>query len=245
MPQPQHPLAFIEEIRVAQFWRTQLGDDEYSRRNPDDLFRWYEAMELRGPEEIRAYVNERMGRYPAQPITGIVSAAPHPPRDVVDLWLSTHDKARTTPYWFGFAAFLLVSFITVTNLNSCQSIQPPTAQVHWLPQAAVLATGTLTGAPATQSTLPAALQPPPSNAQPTSAAIAAQNGSSAPRSASLAASIGLSTSVQTSAFSSSSSTASTTASAASFGGVQSHSMSSTSQTNTFNAGATTGSPLQQ
>ncbi len=88
---------FIEEIHIAQFWRKHLGEYEYVYFNPDDLRRWYIALETRGPQDIRELLIERTGRYPMGEITGIVAVAPHPSRRVIDLWLEFHSKIHTRP----------------------------------------------------------------------------------------------------------------------------------------------------
>jgi hypothetical protein len=112
-------LEFITEIRIAQFWRKLLGEMEYVSYNPDDLRRWYDAMELRGPEDIRGYMIERNGRYPMGQVTGIVGIAPHPPRALVQIWLESHDKLHTGRYWLSAAAFLLFVYEFATNLQGC------------------------------------------------------------------------------------------------------------------------------
>jgi hypothetical protein len=208
MAQPPDALAFIDEIRVAEFWRKQLGELEYSQRDPSDLFRWYKALELRGPDEIRAYLNERMGRTIGGPVTGIVSEAPHPPRAIIDIWLATHDKARPAPYVFALLAFILACMVAMPNLNGCQTLQAPNPPSAWLPQSATLTAGQLDGAPQPISTLPAAnvgVTPPPSPvavASPNAATIAAQNGANMLRSTPLGAEMGPSTQLQTAASSS-------------------------------------------
>jgi hypothetical protein len=195
MAEPQDALAFQREIRVAEFWRKQLGELEYSARNPDDLFRWYEAMELRGPEEIRAYLDERMGRYPTMPVTGIVPVAPHPTRDIIDLWLASHTTTRTGHYWTASAALLLVCIWFVPTLHGCMDVQNPDPPHVWLPQAATLTAGTLSGAPLPVATMPSSPPPPPvSVASPLATTIAAQNGSATPSSTPLGAMVGLNSS---------------------------------------------------
>ena len=103
---------FIEEIRIAQFWRKQLGEYEYVYYNPDDLRRWYIALETRGPQEIREYLIERTGRHPMGEVTGIVAVAPHPSRKIIDLWLESYNKMHTRPYWVALVAFLILAYYT-------------------------------------------------------------------------------------------------------------------------------------
>ncbi len=107
---------FIEEIHIAQYWRKQLGEYEYVYYNPDDLRRWYIALETRGPQEIRDFLIERTGRYPSGEITGIVALAPHPPRKIIDLWLESYNKVHTQPYWIAFGAFVVLSYYFMSNL---------------------------------------------------------------------------------------------------------------------------------
>jgi hypothetical protein len=114
---------FIEEIRIAQYWRKQLGEYEYVDYNPDDLRRWYVALETRGPDEIRSYLAERETRYPMKVVTGIVSTAPHPPRPIVDLWLQSHEHTSTRPVWAAGAAFLLLAVLVAPNIQGCQNLQ--------------------------------------------------------------------------------------------------------------------------
>jgi hypothetical protein len=201
MASPTNALAFIEEIRVAEFWRRQLGELEYSKYDPDDLFRWYTAMELRGPDEIRAYVIERMGRTIGGPVTGIVALAPHPTRAIIDIWLSSHDKARPAPYVYGVFAFLLACLVVMPNINSCQNLKAPNPPSHWLPQAATLTAGAANGAPTPLSTAPTSLTPV-AFASPSAATIASQNRSAPPRSIALGAQMGSSATVQGAASSS-------------------------------------------
>jgi hypothetical protein len=114
---------FIEEIRIAQYWRKQLGEYEYVYYNPQDLHRWYVALETRGPDDIRLYLAERESRYPMQVVTGIVSAAPHPPRPIVDLWLQSHETTSTRSIWAAGAAFLLLAVLVAPNIQGCQNLQ--------------------------------------------------------------------------------------------------------------------------
>ena len=113
---------FIEEIRIAQFWRKQLGEYEYVYYNPDDLRRWYIALETRGPQDIRDYLIERTGRYPIGEVTGIVAVAPHPSRKIIDLWLESYNKVHTRSYWLAFVVFLIVAYLGMTNLLGVQNL---------------------------------------------------------------------------------------------------------------------------
>ncbi len=113
---------FIEEIRIAQFWRKHLGEYEYVYYNPDDLRRWYIALETRGPQDIRDYLIERTGRHPMGEVTGIVAAAPHPSRKIIDLWLESYNKVNTQPYWVALAAFIILAYYTMTNLSGVQHL---------------------------------------------------------------------------------------------------------------------------
>jgi hypothetical protein len=195
-------LLFIREINVAQFWRKHLGELEYTARDPDDLFRWYEAMEMRGPEEIRAHLEERTCRYPQLTVTGIVSRGPHPPLDIVELWLATHDKVRTASPWFGLTALLLLSAVVVPQFSGCQTVLPWQQRAAWIPQAATLVAGQVV-VPQALSTMPSHGPAPPINvASPTAATIAAQNGNSVPSSTPLGAEVGISNGVANAASSS-------------------------------------------
>jgi hypothetical protein len=172
-------LDFIEEIRVAQYWRKQLGEIEYVKRDPDDLRRWYAALETRGPDEVRAYLIERSGRHPLGHVTGIVAKAPHPPREIIDLWLASHDKARTAPYWVGAAAFLLVCMVVGPNVSGCQRLRPFKLFPNGAPPQASLAPGSLTGAPPTQSTGPSQFPLPANVASPAAGSQNQHSGSPA------------------------------------------------------------------
>jgi hypothetical protein len=160
-------LNFREEIRVAQYWRKQMGDLEYVKRDPDDLFRWYEALENRGPVEIRAYLVERSGRHPMVEVTGIVAKAPHPTRDIVDIWLASHEEARTMPYWAGAAAFLILCLLIGPNVSGCQNMHQIRLFPNGAPPQATLAPGQVgaTG-PTSQATAPAQFPLPANTASP-------------------------------------------------------------------------------
>jgi len=148
-------LDFIEEIRVAQYWRKQLGEMEYVQRNPEDLHRWYVALETRGPDEIRAYLAERASRYPPGEITGIVSKPPHPTREIIDIWLASHHRSYTANYWYAVAAFIVASFVIMPNLSGCQGLHNPNKLATNPPQPATLTPGTAAGSPQPTSTMPA------------------------------------------------------------------------------------------
>jgi hypothetical protein len=159
-------LDFKKEIAVAQFWRKQIGEFEYVNHNPEDLRRWYDALELRGPEEIRTYLAERDTRYPMPVVTGIVATAPHPSREIVQLWLESYDKVRTGRFWLAGVGFLGFSYFVATNLLGCMNINtttplqanPPSIGGQLPNQTGVL--------PTPPSTLPQNLTPPASVASP-------------------------------------------------------------------------------
>jgi hypothetical protein len=159
-------LDFIEEIRIAQFWRKQLGELEYVQRDPEDLRRWYVALETRGPDEIRDYLIERTGRYPAGQVVGIVSKAPHPPREIIDLWLASHDKTHTMPYWVGLAAFVVACMLIGPNMAGCQNLPDRSLFAVTSPPHAVLAPGQAMNAPQTQATSPTNFPAPANTASP-------------------------------------------------------------------------------
>jgi hypothetical protein len=159
-------LDFREEIRIAQYWRKQMGDLEYVKYDPGDLRRWYEALENRGPEEISAYLIERDGRHVFAEITGIVAKAPHPTREVIDIWLASHRKTRTAPYWIGTGVFLVLCLLIGPNISSCQHLHQISIFPNGAPPQAQLKPGQVTGAPPTQATAPAQFPLPANQASP-------------------------------------------------------------------------------
>jgi hypothetical protein len=117
---------FHEEIQVARFWREVIGEYEYVNYDPDDLYRWYHALETRGPAEIRAYLNERGGKHPMPRLLGLVSKPPHPPIDVVMLWLESHEhKAHTAPFWLGMGGFVTICFLLGLGYEGCANLKDP------------------------------------------------------------------------------------------------------------------------
>ncbi len=159
---------FIEEIHIAQYWRKQLGEYEYVHYNADDLRRWYIALETRGPEEIRSYLTERDGRFPPGAITGIVALAPHPPLPIVELWLASHDKTPTRPYWITAALFGLTTVFFVPYLHSCANLPNNNRVATHPPQInAPIQAGNAGPPQQATSTLPNPGTPPASVASPT------------------------------------------------------------------------------
>jgi hypothetical protein len=114
------------EIKVALFWRNLVGDIEYVRYDPKDLFRWYEALELAGPDDIRELYHRRQtSSRPMAYMQGLVSRAPHPPASLVRAWLEQYEtKIHTAPYWYGLAIFTTLAFMTGVYLNGFQSLKP-------------------------------------------------------------------------------------------------------------------------
>jgi hypothetical protein len=113
------------EMRIALFWRALIGDFEYIRYNPEDMLRWYMALELRGPIEIRELITERYSSRPMPVIHGVVNKAPHPPTRLVREWLSYHEQqVRTGAYWYAPVGFCLFCGLLFPFLYSCQYLQP-------------------------------------------------------------------------------------------------------------------------
>jgi hypothetical protein len=113
------------EIKIALFWRHLIGDFEYVKFSPDDMLRWYDALELRGPLEIRQLLSDRYTTRPASTIQGIVAVAPHPPSWLVRDWLAHHEmKVRTGGLWVAAGAFVLSSFVTFPLLYRCSTLTP-------------------------------------------------------------------------------------------------------------------------
>jgi hypothetical protein len=113
------------EMRVALYWRALIGDGEYVKFDPDDMLRWYEALELRGPDEIRALRNERYRTTQTGGMLGIVSKAPHPPVWLVNQWIEQDEhQVHTLGYWGMSFAFVVVSFLIFGNLQGCVALQP-------------------------------------------------------------------------------------------------------------------------
>ncbi len=160
---------FVEKIHIAAYWRKQLGEYDYVNHNPDDLLRWYIALETRGPTEIRHYLIERTSRYHSSVVTGVVSTAPHPPRTIVELWLASREPVRTAPYWTGLLAFCVFGYLAATNLYGCTTLVSPNKLILNPPQTnpPMLATSPLQLPPAA-STLPASVPAPLNAASPSS-----------------------------------------------------------------------------
>jgi hypothetical protein len=113
------------EIKVATFWRKQIGDLEYQRYLPADLFRWYMAMELAGPDDVRELFHRRQSGRPMTRVYGLVGTAPHPPANVVQVWLETHEtQIYTSPYWYGLAVFTAIAFMFGVYMNGLQNLRP-------------------------------------------------------------------------------------------------------------------------
>jgi hypothetical protein len=112
-------------MRIALFWRALIGDMEYIRYDPEDMLRWYLALELRGPEEIRELVTERYSSRPMPAVQGIVTKAPHPPTQLVREWLFYHEqKVRVGAYWFAPLGFCILCGLVFPYLYGCQNLQP-------------------------------------------------------------------------------------------------------------------------
>ena len=160
---------FVEKIHIAAYWRKQLGEYEYVNHNPDDLLRWYLALETRGPNDVRSYLAERASRYQTSVVTGVVAEAPHPPLTIVELWLASHSHASTAPYWTAAVAFCLFAYLAGTNLHGCAALVDPNLLASRPPQTNIpLQPGGFSQLPAAPSTLPSQVTPPANPAAPTS-----------------------------------------------------------------------------
>ncbi len=114
-----------EEVAVSLFWRALIGDLEYVKFNPDDMLRWYDALTLRGPDEIRDLMTERYSTRPMSTVVGIVARAPHPPSWLIREWLMQHEhKVQTKGYWYGAAAFIVFWFMMAQFMYGCSVLTP-------------------------------------------------------------------------------------------------------------------------
>jgi hypothetical protein len=169
-------LDFKKEIAVAQFWRKHIGEMEYVKQNPDDLRRWYDAMELRGPEDIRSYLAERDTRHPMPVVTGIVATAPHPSREIVQVWLESHTKVRTGQFWLAGAGFVAFSYFVASNLLGCVNIRTVTPLQANPPSIGGQLPGHTALLPTAPATLPQPLAAPASVASPPTGQLRANQG---------------------------------------------------------------------
>ena len=114
-----------EEIKIAIFWRNLIGDFEYIKFDPDDMMRWFDALELRGPIEIRQLLRERYATRPVNAMLGITTRAPHPPTWLVREWLAFYEqKVSTKPAWLAAFGFMILSFMAIPLLHQCADLQP-------------------------------------------------------------------------------------------------------------------------
>jgi hypothetical protein len=119
-----------EEVRISLFWRALIGDYQYVKFNPDDMLRWYDALELRGPQEIRELIDERYTGRPGLTVLGVVSGAPHPPIWLVRDWLMHYEtKVRTAPYWVASVAFVTLCFLLGPFLYGLTALKPVSTYV--------------------------------------------------------------------------------------------------------------------
>jgi hypothetical protein len=114
-----------KEIRIAVFWRELIGDYEYIKFDPDDMLRWYLAMEVRGPVEVDALMTERFSTSARRsPVSGLVGQAPHPPAWVVRAWLSS--QRPKFPQWRAVTVavtFVIFTSIALPTLHSCADMK--------------------------------------------------------------------------------------------------------------------------
>ena len=122
MSGPDKDIDVRTEMSIALFWRDLITDYEYAKFDPDDMLRWYLALELRGPEEIRELITERYMSRPMKYVVGIVMQAPHPPLWLVREWLEYHEQRSQVDMavpWGLAGSFVVLSLIGFVNLQSC------------------------------------------------------------------------------------------------------------------------------
>lgn len=120
-----HEIDVRTEMRIALFWRALIGDFEYIKFDPEDLLRWYEALELRGPDEIRDLINERYSRRPMPVIHGLVSRAPHPPVWIVREWLQFHEQqVPKASFVWAAVGFPLACLLIFPFMHGCEDLKP-------------------------------------------------------------------------------------------------------------------------
>jgi hypothetical protein len=172
------------EMRVALFWRALIGDFEYIRYSPDDMLRWYIALELRGPEEIRELVSERYSSRPMPVIHGVVSKAPHPPTQLVRDWLAYHEQqVRVGAYWWAPIGFCVLCGLVFPFFYGCQNLQPVNPLVMNPPATGPQAPNSAQNTPtygAASSMVPPVTQPVVTMTGPTSSGIAGGASGSVP-----------------------------------------------------------------
>jgi hypothetical protein len=130
-----HEIDVRTEMRIALFWRALIGDFEYIKFDPEDLLRWYEALELRGPDEIRDLLTERYSTRPMPCILSVVSRAPHPPVWIVREWLQYHEqKVPKGSYVWAAVGFPLACLLVIPFMHGCVALQPLNPLVMHPPQ---------------------------------------------------------------------------------------------------------------
>lgn len=125
MAGPDKETDIREEMRIAVWWRGLIGDAAYSSFDPEDMLRWYQALTLRGPEEIRAMITERhWGGRPMPTVPGIVDKRPHPPFWLINTWLEYQESRVSTALpWGLLASFVLISGMGLAGLQGCSQLR--------------------------------------------------------------------------------------------------------------------------
>ena len=139
-----------EEMKIALFWRGLIGDYRYGTFDPEDMLRWYKALELRGPDEIRAVKNERYFTAQTGVMQGVVAKAPHPPLWLINVWLEHFDQTvHSGGAWALAGGFVVLVGLVFGNMQGCTSLQTnnplamnPPALTTVAPYAAPVVTGT-------------------------------------------------------------------------------------------------------
>jgi hypothetical protein len=113
--------------RVSLFWRELIGEKQYHTYQPKELFRWYNALEVMGFQNVRRRLEERRGKHGLRQLNGIVPYAPHPPVELVEAWLTWHEAHYgRLPLLPITIAVMFALMLAGCELSGCTLTQPMT-----------------------------------------------------------------------------------------------------------------------